>query len=119
MAHQALVAMIRYKTEAAVAFGRRIITLASTAAGGASTVEIEALAQRAFVRGYDCPTVKPELRKMRCSLGDVCHMRDLVKIAEQTEADFGIDRDRPDDQQKQPLERDLKQVRLVTPAVAA
>jgi hypothetical protein len=68
MAHQE--AAIRYKNEAAVAFGRRLITLASTAARGASTVAIDALAQRAFVRGYNCPTVKPELRKTRFSLGD-------------------------------------------------
>jgi hypothetical protein len=62
--------------------------LASTAARGASTVEIDALAQQAFVRGYNCPTLKPELRKTRRSLGDDCHMRDMVKIAEQTEADY-------------------------------
>jgi hypothetical protein len=45
MAHQALEAAVRYKTEAVVAFVRRLITLASTAARGASTVEIDALAQ--------------------------------------------------------------------------
>jgi hypothetical protein len=119
MAHKALEAAIKYKTEAAVAFGHRLITLASTAARGASTVEIDALAQRAFVRGYNCPTVKPELRKTRRSLGDDCHIRDLVKIAEQTEADYSINRDRLDDRQKQPPKRDQKHVRLVTPAVAA
>jgi hypothetical protein len=97
MAHQALEAAIRYKTETAVAFGRRLITLASTAGLGASTVQIDALAQRGFVRGYNCPTVIPELRKTRRSLGDNCLMKDLMKIAEETEADYSINRDRADD----------------------
>jgi hypothetical protein len=82
-------------------------------------MEIDDLAQRAFVRGYNCRTVKPELWKTRHSLGDICHMRDLVKTAEQTEADYSINRDRPDDRQKQPLKQDKKQVPLVTPTVAA
>jgi hypothetical protein len=119
MAHQALKVTIRYKTETAVAFGRRLITLASTAARGASTVQIDALAQRAFVRGYNCPTVIPELRKTRRSLGNNCHMKDLMKIAEQTEADYSMNRDHADDRQKLPPKQDQKQVCLVTPAVAA
>jgi hypothetical protein len=93
--------------------------LASTAARGAPTEQIDALAQRAFVRGYNCPTVIPELRKTRRSLGDKCLMKDLMKIAEQTEADYSINRNRANDRQKQPSKRDQKQVRLVTPAVAA
>jgi hypothetical protein len=119
MAHQALEAAIRYNTETAVAFGRQLITLASTAARGASTVQIDALAQQAFVKGYNCPTMIPELRKTRRSLGDDCQMKDMMKIAEQTEADYSINRDRADDRQKQPPKRDQKQVRLVTPTIAA
>jgi hypothetical protein len=91
MAHQNLEAAARYQTETAVAFGRRLMTLASTAARVATPRQMDALAQHAYVRGYDCPTVMPELRKTRRNLGDDCHMRDLVKVAEQTEV--GINRD--------------------------
>jgi DUF4097 and DUF4098 domain-containing protein YvlB len=49
-------------------------------------------------------TVVPELRKTRRSLGDNCYMQDLVKTAEQTEADYSINRNRNDDRPKQPDE---------------
>jgi hypothetical protein len=52
-------------------------------------------------------------------LGDNCHIQDLVKIAEQTEADYSINRNQNDDRLKQQLKRDPKQVRLVMPALAA
>jgi hypothetical protein len=45
MAYQALEAVTINKTKTAVAYGRRLITLASTAARGASMLQIDALAQ--------------------------------------------------------------------------
>ena len=114
MAHQNLEVAVRSQNETAVAFGRRLMTLASAAARGATPQQMDALAQCAYVRGYNCPTVIPELRKTRRNLGDDCRMRDLVKTAEQTEVDYGINREMMEDQPS-----DVKPVRLVTPAVAA